>query len=776
MKKLLALLLACLFVLPLFTSCAGDGGKKEKSPEKQVLENVYVSSEYTLPENVRGNQLVKSGDNVFLMGYFEEEKKDEEGNTYYESCNSIYKNDSNFSRWQEVMTFNRSNEWSEEATEARDSYPTFIRSDGQGGFVVLIHEWYENWSDPENYIYEQNWKVQCVNGEGETTSEVELDIDTGEEYFYVSNLAVLENGNYLVFSDMSTYIMGADGKLIKESSVNKNVTSVSRWIDGKYAVTYYNDNWDICFGFYDPELDKLEEVGPFESYRGAMSPVTTDDGKLYIINDIGLIEYDPMTLEEKGVEINWFNSDINPNFVYSLMSIDGEFYNIDNSDWEKPVLTKLTPCDDVIEKYVINLACLYLDYNMTESILEFNRSNEEYRILVTTYYEYDKDTGEDLGVKKLENEIIKGNIPDIISLQGLDFKNYASKGILTDLNPLIEADGEISKDDFLDTVLSASTVDGKLYSIITNFAVQSLMGKTSVVGDRKAWTWRELNETLAKYPDAVAFTQMERETLLRNILSVTLYDFVDYSTGEPKFDSEEFQEVLKFCKPYPETINWDAFYEDYDWEVEQTMYRENGILLMDRYFSSPWDFMYNNNPFEEEVTMIGYPTSGDCGSVLEVQGEWGISENCYFKEQAFDFLKKIVYEDEVHGFSVVRERIDKSFEEAVEQSKEQFPVPEEGVVEVPEVDDAVIEEEVSSDFVTKDVIYPNGSEMVFDEETALKYKEFVTGVSRRRAPRQHELINIVVEESAGYFAGDKSIEETCKIIQSRAFLFVSENM
>ena len=659
MKRIIALCLTAVMVLPLLFSCTSS--KKSKAPEKEVLEHVYLTTEYPLPENVRGSSMIQSGENIFLFATVEKKMKDEQGYEYYESGVKIYVSDRSLSQWKEIMSFEELYKWDEETQESTNNRPSLIRPDGHGGFILLMNYSHENWSDPENYIFEQSWKLQRVNSDGQVQSTATLEFDTEENvYTYVSEVSLLDDGSFLVFADPKAYVMAPDGNKLRECNITDNISGVSSWGNGRFAVSYFDENWNTCLGTYDVKTDKFEELGSLGMNKG-MNPMTTEDGRLYMVGNNGLVEYDPVTLKEKGVVIDWFNSDINPNYVWGLTKIGDDFYNVDQSDWENPVLMKLTPCDEVIEKYVIDLACLYLDYNMVESVLDFNRSNEEYRVRVKTYGEYDYEADRDIGIEKLENELIKGNIPDIIDLSGLDYKKYAAKGMLSDLYPLIDSDTEISREEFLPGILEAGEVDGKLYSLISNFSVSTLMGKTSVVGDRNSWTWRELNETLAKYPGAKAFTHMERELLLRNILSVTLYDYIDYSDGSTRFDSAEFQELLKFCAPYPETIDWDTYYEDYDWEVEQSLYRENGILLVDRYFSSPWDFMYENNPFEAEVTMIGYPTSSGSGSVIEPQSEWGISKNCHFKEQAFAFLKKVIYEHEDYSFSSLEAKLDESF-------------------------------------------------------------------------------------------------------------------
>ena len=95
-------------------------------------------------------------------------------------------------------------------------------------------------------------------------------------------------------------------------------------------------------------------------------------------------------------------------------------------------------------------------------------------------------------------------------------------------------------------------------------------------------------------------------------------------------------------------------------------------------------------------------------------------------------------------------------------------------------DDLVVSDEGEN---SSDVDFDNGfyedSMIAYSQitrEQADKFEKFIKGVSRRQAPIDHEVINIIIEESAAYFANKKSLDETVRIIESRAFIYVSENM
>jgi ABC-type glycerol-3-phosphate transport system substrate-binding protein len=740
-------------------SCA-PSGSKTKLPEKQRLENVYLATEYDMPENVYGAQMVKSGDNIYMLCRRETVTKDESGYDVYNYSAPLFLTDKAFSSYTEICNLETENNWSENSTTASGVSVNNIYPSPDGNVIVLYNRYFEDWSDEDNYIYEQNWSIEKIGTDGTTVSSLDIHLSTIEsDYVYISDICPLDNGKYFILTDMSAFILNADGSIEKECDVAENISGAEVISDGRVIIFYYDENWNYCYGEYNITTGTFTEYATLPNSMNG-NPIVTDDGRLFISCSTELVEYKLETAEEMGVEVNWLNSDINPNFIYNLTYMDGDFYNIDTSEWQNPRLMKYTPCDDVIEKYIINLACLYLDYEMCEKVIEFNRSQPEHRILVTAYGETDEE-GNQLGTQKLDNEIIKGNIPDIISLDGLDFNKYASKGILADIGALIDADGEVSREDYLENILEFGSVNGKLCSLITAFEISTLIGKTSVVGDRFAWSWADLNAVLAKYPDAVAFADIEREPLLRNILRATLYDFVDYSTGTTKFESDDFAAILEFCKPYPEKIDWDTYYEDYDWEIRQHDMRDNKVLLQNTYFSTYWDlsFNLNNNSFGEEISMIGYPTTGESGSVIIPTAEWAISEKSPFKEQAFDFLKVLVSVenvDEIYTFSSNKEIFEQQIEKCI---KEESQESEESEI-LPEGDIAV------------DMIYNEN----ITREQADKFMKFAKSITGRQAPYDHEIINIIVEESAIYFAGEKSLEETCKIIQSRVFLYVSENM
>ena len=76
---------------------------------------------------------------------------------------------------------------------------------------------------------------------------------------------------------------------------------------------------------------------------------------------------------------------------------------------------------------------------------------------------------------------------------------FGSNGLLMDIYQLIDADPELSRDDFW--LLDALERDGRLYRVMGEFAIDTYYGFTDTVGDRYGWTWDEYFAMQDALPD-----------------------------------------------------------------------------------------------------------------------------------------------------------------------------------------------------------------------------------------------------------------------------------
>ena len=92
----------------------------------------------------------------------------------------------------------------------------------------------------------------------------------------------------------------------------------------------------------------------------------------------------------------------------------------------------------------------------------------------------DRLTAED-AIKALNTEIMAGNGPDVIMLDGLPIESYLAKGMLEDLSENLKAAEE--KEEFFDNITRVYEQDGKIYAIPTRFLIPLLMGNEEFVSN-----------------------------------------------------------------------------------------------------------------------------------------------------------------------------------------------------------------------------------------------------------------------------------------------------
>ena len=196
----------------------------------------------------------------------------------------------------------------------------------------------------------------------------------------------------------------------------------------------------------------------------------------------------------------------------------------------------------------------------TDSVLryridQFNKENTEYYIELRNYAgenveRNDVRTAEarDAAQKLLSAEVASGQVPDIWDTS-LPIDLYARKGVLEDLWPWIDNDPEISRGDLMSHVLDCAGVDGKLYQIFNTFEIDTAAAPAGVVGNRTGWTLEEMLNYYEALPEGGSLmgSTYSKLDLLYGMLYYDLNAWIDWGTGECRFDSEGFRALLSMC-------------------------------------------------------------------------------------------------------------------------------------------------------------------------------------------------------------------------------------
>lgn len=815
MKKIISLVLSLLMLASLsltFTSC---GEKKQKLPDKVVLENVWNVKTVDLPA-----ELTQVKDNNYSIGgfycsndtlYMNARIYDDQGQK-----SIIFSSPIDNINLKPVLTI-------EDSTDAY-STPDVYRSRNlqmirpcDDGFWALFGEYYSDYRDPENGISESYSSFEKYDRNGNklaTYSSKEIfgkitDRWGNESFPYISD--ILERGNEIILFDRQNamvYIAPSDfsKENIKSYSTASDDEEGNRYIygsgviDGKITVLQYDNNWNLIPKYLDESagtfISALPEGvdNPFEDTFGNFM---TGDA-MYVIDDSSILyRLDPKTFEKQPV-INYINSSINPSRIGQPVGNDSVMVVMEwDRNYEKQNLLVMTPNKEVIEKYVITYASRYQDSNVTDAAIEFNRANSEYCIQMRNYSEYDnynQETGEftvNSGTQMDLDMLSSTKRPDIIDLSNIGFVKYARMGLLADLGALIDADETVNRSDYLENILNACSFGGKIYAMPMTLSLQTTAAKLSIMGDKIKLSFEDLTALQEEYPEASLFElTTTRNEILLQFFAADYTHYIDQQNATCNFTDGSFARLLEYAASFPEAIDWESYYgDDYDWQAENDKYKNNQTLFASFYIGDFTDLRYMTNNFGEELALPGFPTTAKSGSLVVPSNLYGITSSSPFTDKCWEFIKTLMNTSNSYGFQMDIKSLEEKAAEAMKapDSSNEGPIFIGGAVAYTVEETVAVATTVVDDMIAIDPVEPGDPGDPGDQDEPYYY--WNRPITQSEVDRIMNILksteNLYIEDAnitkiiqecvAPFFAGQKSADEVCKQLQSRVSLILSEN-
>ena len=760
LKRGLALGLAAVMALGLG---ACGGGKDDNS--QLAKENVYTFQEVTQISNEENiNDMIFQNDKLYLMTT--KYSWDDEGNSNSVFGFYVSNADGSDKNFVELTGPDR------EENQSWINNTVFTK----GGYIYVVENTaFEDDSDPENYIYEDRYYLNCWDMEGKLLWSERIDNANPDGYTYCNYLLDGGEGRALAIMGGSKYeavLYGSDGKEISrkdlDQSIFERVNTIFTKDDGTLMVMSYDENWTKCYlASYDLEAGVMGEQTEFP-YANNYSVRKGSNTDLLLTDNLGVYTLNIGDAEPKMI-MNYINSDLPTNNIQYVQIVDDKhfvaIYN-DIENWEQKCayFTYVDP-KDIPDKEVLVLGGEYVNSDVKTKVIEFNKSSNQYRITVKDYSTYNTNEDWTAGQTRLNSDITSGQMPDIMLLNNMSsYGNYVSKGLLADIGELLKADEELGKLEYLQNVWDAYSVNGKLYAAVPSFNVRTMIAKKSLVGEPQSWTMADVEAVLATMPEgAKAFGDMMRDSYIYYMLSYGGQDFIDIETGKCNFNSQSFIDMLEYAKTLPTEYPQD-YWENYDYSYNESQYRENQALLYDLYIGNIRDCKYQIKGYiGEEISFVGFPTSDSNGSTIN-SGSYTfmISAKSGHKDGAWQFVRQFLTEEyqtsnQLYDMPVLKSACLSMAQEATERS---YWTDEDGNKQYYD-----------------DTWYINGEEIVlepFTQEEVDAICEFIYTVDRT-AYYNEDIQNIITEEAEAFFSGQKSVQDVVDIIQSRAQVFVNEN-
>lgn len=572
---------------------------------------------------------------------------------------------------------------------------------------------------------------------------------------YISYVYADDKGNYIAASETYLCVLDSKYELITEINCDADyIQGFTKNSNGKFLCALPGEN-NAVVKELDVENKKLGE--PAELNLGLVLGLSRGVGEydFCYMSDNGIYGYSYKGKNSKMI-VDLLASDLSPDNIDCVSMIDSERMIAFSLDDKKLVLLKKADASKLMNKTTITIGSLSdLDVNITKAAMKFNKENDKYRIVFKDY------SVEEDSQMKFNADILAGNVPDILYLMGMPVERYAAKGVLEDLNPYLDKDDVVKKDDIVPSVLKAMQTDGKLYYIATGSMVYSVMAKKEDVGDRTGWTVEEFKALLDEKGEGVRPLLKDNKTeVLESLMRACANDYIDWNKGECRFNGESFKSLLEIAgRGNDEETDYDSM--NYIDDI-----RSGNVLLDDFLCLTPSDMQISKKVFDCDVTLIGYPCEDKKGSYFDLYNKIGIYSQSKVKDGAWEFLRTLMTKDyqlsdEYYYWGFCPTNID-AFESYMKTQTATEPYTDEyGRSITPNYMNAFSEGDVQIDY----------SPLSPDEEKL--YRDLVNTTTKIRGDNE-EVVNIICEEAGAYFAGQKSLDETADIIQNRVTNYVNE--
>ena len=263
------------------------------------------------------------------------------------------------------------------------------------------------------------------------------------------------------------------------------------------------------------------------------------------------------------------------------------------------------------------------------AVRDFSSLYPEYQV---EFIDYEAQYGEQAD-QQLLMDLLYGDCPDLLFVNGLPFAQYARQGLLEDLYPWIDADETLSRADFTQNLLRALETDDALYRLPQTYMLATAAGLPEIVGGHEAWSMADFLNTAQAHPEiSSVFAQDDGISMLQLLLLYAPDAFVDYDAAKARFDSPDFLRLLELAKRQKQP------------EAESP--REallTGQTLLEQLMISRVQY------FEEEyadglnqLAFPGFPGAGRASFYLTLP--MAIPVNAQEKEGAWAFLKLLITE------------------------------------------------------------------------------------------------------------------------------------
>lgn len=411
--------------------------------------------------------------------------------------------------------------------------------------------------------------------------------------------------------------------------------------------------------------------------------------------------------------------------VLILAEVEGDYCLLSATEEERPVFK---------EEVVLGG---YSTLNIQKAVTMFNRRNDEYHI--TLFTRYDDEDYEDF-IRRFQIEVTAEGAIDLLLIDKNEVENYVQNGYLGDISEYIEI-----TDDFWPAALEVAKYDQVQYGIPYSTQFRAATCSKKLVGDRKKWTMQEMMDIIHASDTEILLNTGLTADCITGFAFIDRENntYIDWNKGISHLTEAPFLELLQFTKKYtmvdcPYSLN----------ELDDLI--KTGKVAVDIFSTITPDEMYFiRSKFQNNYSIIGYPTTGDSGIYVDA--------NCIY---VYSNTKK---ENGVSAFLeyLLSENVQLKISTGDFADLPKFPVR------------LSVMENVFS-YYNNSYYWNtpfNKSPKMTDEEVNM-FREFM--VVAKPYIKDSAITSIIAEEIKAYLYNQKTAEEVAAIMDNRVQLYLNE--
>lgn len=517
----------------------------------------------------------------------------------------------------------------------------------------------------------------------------------------------------LVLSDFSgLYAYSAEGEYVDICTPEGTYASSVAVVGDKPLVT---SGGQLCALNVDTlDLTAMFPVGEeYTSYFSYVSP----DALLCVTGD-SVTRLDAETGFAEPL-FNWLDTGFA--FYYFppiglTLTADGELIFADPTDGEIYRLSQ-TDAPETRKELTIGVGSGVCGTFILRAMAIFNMNNPDYIAVRRDFAMEDAD--------KLPAELATSNDIDVLFLGSSTdtesaFRSVPLKSTLfVDLLPYLDADPELSREDFIPGAFDSMLQNGHLYGIVPGIYPDTITAPKDFADSLESWDMDAISRLNSELPEDRGLFDSSPELSQEILLEYACARFVDRDNAACSFDSEEFIALLKLL----------AEAKHYDRSASSGSALSIGTASM--------NIGHYKTNFNSDIAYIGFPSADGGQSIFFPNiGPFSIMASSENKDTAWQFVRILftpqLQNNEVcaFGLPVIESCLDKYLERRMAQ------------------DETITQKDLD------------------------KYKALI--MSCRGFADGGAVYTIANEEVNKFLGGGKTAEDVAKSIQSRVSIYLSE--